>query len=1010
MASARHTSILVRGVLAILLSASVEAQAPALSELYGRRIVEVVVAGTTARTTRPRDVGIPLNARMSRRLLRNTVQRLIATGRWANVQLDAAPLGDGVRITARLVPRLLLNRIDVVGNEVLDDDEILRELQLGEGTEIERADLGTLAASLKSVYAERGYERMRAVLELRDTDDPARKVMIVRITENEPTEVLGIRFDGDPPPPGSGVRRAMGLDEGDVYDQRQVEEAVRNAEARLREAGWLEARVGPAEIVRRDEGVIVALPSHVGPRYTVRIITPHPLDRGHVYDEMNVLEERLSRGRLRAMQDRVVDLYRRRGFNDAHVEIHLVPNRRHPERAELVVEIRAGAQLRVVARAFPGARHFEQSFLESQMASFLDEATATDSILDPVDTDTANRLFSRNQEHDRETRRPPETNALQIWYPSAYARAIEHVKGLYEAEGFLDAQVGPARLESTGRHRAIVVVPVSEGPRALLHGVQLRGHAALTTQEVLEAAGLQRDQPFSYLALEQAKNRIVEAYQDRGYYYASVDSQVRFSGDRTRAEILLQVSERFEVRVGDITIEGNESTNERLIRRVLPIGEGELLRPVSLRRAQDALLNLGVFTSVSVTPQNPDLPERVKPVLVTIVEQDNQYLDFRAGLSTAQGARFGLEYGYRNLGGTAIGFRLAGQIGYQFIFLDDEIQDRFEDLSLQDRLERRVALTFDIPFIGLPNVRTSLAGIHQRENERNFGFNKNSVDLTFNWRPRRSVSTQFSADVENNDVEVLGGESYEEVLQQAAGNVRLRNLLRVPEGESTLVAGRASISWDRRDNPFVPKRGFFVSTSVEWARTLTSEEIERAGELRSFFSHHLRLQITASGYIPFDRRERFVFATQLKMGRVVHLEGNSETYPNRSFFVGGVGTVRGYLQDAMIPQDLAEEIQANPELFDGSGIVQGGDTFMVLRGEFRFPIVGDLSGGLFVDLGNLWIEPPLNPLDLRPTAGFGLRFGTPVGPIAFDLGFLLAPREYLDEDTFGSFHFSIGLF
>ena len=83
---------------------------------------------------------------------------------------------------------------------------------------------------------------------------------------------------------------------------------------------------------------------------------------------------------------------------------------------------------------------------------------------------------------------------------------------------------------------------------------------------------------------------------------------------------------------------------------------------------------------------------------------------------------------------------------------------------------------------------------------------------------------------------------------------------------------------------------------------------------------------------------------------------------------------------------------------------------MVLRGEFRFPIVGDLSGGLFVDLGNLWIEPPLNPLDLRPTAGFGLRFGTPVGPIAFDLGFLLAPRDDLGEETFGSFHFSIGLF
>ena len=133
------------------------------------------------------------------------------------------------------------------------------------------------------------------------------------------------------------------------------------------------------------------------------------------------------------------------------------------------------------------------------------------------------------------------------------------------------------------------------------------------------------------------------------------------------------------------------------------------------------------------------------------------------------------------------------------------------------------------------------------------------------------------------------------------------------------------------------------------------------------------MQLTASGYVPMGPRDRFVFAAQLKLGRVVHLEDRSETYPNRSFFVGGVNTVRGYLQDALIPQDLADEIERNPDLFDNvNGLIQGGDTFMVVRGELRFPIAGDLRGGAFVDLGNLWIEPgQLNPIELRPTAGLG---------------------------------------
>jgi outer membrane protein assembly factor BamA len=409
-----------------------------------------------------------------------------------------------------------------------------------------------------------------------------------------------------------------------------------------------------------------------------------------------------------------------------------------------------------------------------------------------------------------------------------------------------------------------------------------------------------------------------------------------------------------------------------------------------------------------VAPQDPELPARVKPVEVTFAERKTQYLDFRAGVSTGQGARFGLSYGYRNLFGTAMSLTLAAQFGYQFFFLDDEVERRFQSLSLQDRLERRVSASLGIPYIGLPSVRTTLGLIHQRENERNFGLSRNSIDLTFAWRAHRTVNVQFSGDVENNDVDVLGGESYEDILEATSGDPRLRSLLRVPEGASTLVAAEISATLDRRDSPFVPTRGFLLTASTEWARTIRSEAIERFDEITRFYSHHLRFQLSGSGYVPFGPRNRFVFATQLKIGRVVHLEDRSDTYPNRQFFVGGVGSMRGYLQDAMVPQDLAEEIERNPEL--GSALVQGGDTFLVVRGEMRFPIAGDLRGGAFVDFGNLWIEPgQLNPLELRPTAGLGLRIGTPVGPIALDYGILLARRKFLGE-PFGSFHFSIGLF
>lgn len=982
----------------------------------GTTIVRVAVDGSAARIATARDVGVPVGARATRQLLRETVFRLLETGRWAGVQLELVPEPGGVALVAHLVPRLLLARLDVYGNDFFDDSTLRRELELGEDSEIEEGDVPTILGNVRRLYAQRGFEQVRVDAELRDTSDASRKVLVLRIDEGAPTEITQVVFEGDPMPRGSGVLRAMDLDAGDRLDRTTLEESVRQGEIRLRERGWLQAALGAPREEPHQEGVRLVIPSSVGPQFTTRIHGASPLDRSTVYDELRLGSERLTRANARAMQQRVVDLYRRAGFPDARATIRRLPGPRRegrpdPTRAVLEIRIATGGPLRVVARSYPGSRHFDDDYLDAQVDSILAEFLDTENILEPLDEETTERLFA-TQRQVRERAPPIEDGAAKLWFPEAYERATDHLRELHEVAGYLDARVGPAELQRIDDDRAVVAIPVRLGPRTLLYGVELRGNEALTSREVLEAAGLEREQPFSYLTLEEAKRRIVEAYQARGHYYATIESDVRFSSDRTRAQLLLRVNERFPVHVGEVVVRGAITTNERLVRRVVPLERGALLTPALLRRTQDRLLELGVFASVNVTPRDPELAARVKPVEIVLAERKTQYLDFRAGLSTAQGARFGLSYGYRNLFGTAMSLTLAAQFGYQFFFLDSEVERRFQALSLQDRLERRVSASLGIPFIGLPSVRTALGVLHQRENERNFGLTRNSVDLTFTWRAHRTVNVQFSSDIENNDVEVLGGESYEDILEMTIGDVRLRNLLRVPEGKSTLVASQLGITLDRRDNPFVPTRGFLVASSAEWARTISAEAIERAGEVTRFFSHHVRLQLTGSGYVPFGSRNQFVFATQLKLGRVVHLEDRSGTYPNRQFFVGGVGTMRGYLQDAMIPQDLADEIEAGRiPLEDGvRGVVQGGDTFFVARGELRFPIAGELRGGAFVDLGNLWIEPgQLNPLELRPTAGLGLRIGTPVGPIALDYGILLARREFLDE-PFGSFHFSIGLF
>lgn len=996
-------------VFALALAAST-ARAYVPLELRGRRVVEVRVEGATEGLTPAREIGIPLGAPVTRKLLRAAAQRLVESGRWADVQLDLVPATGGVRVVAHLVPRLVVKRLEVRGNDVIDDDDLVRIVGLRADAEFQRGDLPELEASIEEMYAEHGYHRAEARIGTWDTDDPSIKVVRLRVDEGEPTRITALRFEGEAPPPESAATAAIDLDLGDVLDLRKIREGVRRGEERLRKRGWLAAKLGPARFERHADGMAVIVPSHIGPRYQIRVGGSEPLDRSDVVEAMHIDEERLAGpANLEAMRERVVDLYLRHGFHDVKVRVWTAPGPdEQPGSARLLVAIEPGEPLEVVRVTFPGARHFERPFLRSQVFTFLEEDLGDDSVLEPVDTHTLDQIGfgggSRGQ--PRQVPRPLEIEPAKVHYAPTYERAVKHLQELYQSQGFLEAEVGPARLHRLDDHQALVVVPVVEGPRTTLHEVELRGNETLTARTLLRGTDIDRGMPFSHLALEKARDAMRSVYRDHGYFYARVEADVKFSQDRTRAHATFSIVERYPVHVGEVIVEGAKQTDEDLIRDRVAIEPGTLYRPELAERAQKKLMELGVFNSVTVAPQDAEHAERVKNLVVTVIERPTQYIDFSAGVSTGQGIRGGFEYGYRNLFGSAVGLSLRVQLGHRFFFLDPNLERQYDQLSLADRLERLVALGVTIPHIhGMPDVVTSVNVFHQRNNERGFGVDRNGVNLTLTHRPLRWLTTTFSGDLENNELDLLLSQDYEDFLANTTDR-RLQKLLRVPEGRSTLVATRGTAAFDFRDNPFVPSEGVYLSGTVEWARTLATETVEVGSTRESFFSNHLKVSGSTTGYVPFG--ENVVLAAQLRYGRVIHLSPASETYPNRRFFLGGADTLRGYLEDALIPQDLADEIERTTLTSDD--VLRGGDTFVLARTELRFPVFGDLHGGVFVDAGNLWTQASrIEPFNLRPTAGLGVRVATPVGPLAFDYGFVLLRRDYLDE-RFGAFHFSIGVF
>ena len=406
---------------------------------------------------------------------------------------------------------------------------------------------------------------------------------------------------------------------------------------------------------------------------------------------------------------------------------------------------------------------------------------------------------------------------------------------------------------------------------------------------------------------------------------------------------------------------------------------GDLYQPEVARSTQDSLLSLDVFTSVSVGLEQPELPARTKNVIVSVVERKSQWLGWSAGFSTGEGVRGGFEYGYRNLFGAAVHASFRGQLGYQFVFLDKEIERRYESLSLDQRLEYQTTLILGIPYVPhVPRANFGVDLVALQDIQRDFRMKKQGAAGSVIYRPNKKWTMTFSEEIEFSDFFLFAPQQ----ITNNVGNLAPTDL--VPEGANTLLSHVYIVSLDLRDRTYNPTKGFLISVNNEWATTVMekaqSVDTNMGTQSVTFHSNMLRFLCNFAFYVPI--LPKLVFASQWRYGRVVHLDANSQSYPNRRFYLGGTN-FRGFNQNQMIPQDLEDDPN-----FDSSSVVsRGGETFLAGQNELRFPLVGDLYGGLFTDVGNLWADPKkLDPSELEVVVGAGLRFQTPVASLAFDYG------------------------
>ena len=571
-------------------------------------------------------------------------------------------------------------------------------------------------------------------------------------------------------------------------------------------------------------------------------------------------------------------------------------------------------------------------------------------------------------------------DAVETGPPSLFSRGrlveanllsdADAILGVYLARGFRDAKVAAPEVTPGRRPLTLdVAFDVTEGPRYTVTSRSFSGNSKFTEVELLPGLSTTPGHPFTEEGLNADVATLGGRYQEKGFPDARVDGAAKLvpgaDPSAAGAEVGFSIFEGERVFFGKTIVRGFRKTRLSVIERQLGNLEGQPFSLTKTLEMQRSLAVLGVFSraDVQTLPADPDTSRRT--VLVTVTEGKPWSLlygfgaDYSSSSSPKFSPRLSLGASYNNLFGRAI---IAGS-----------------DLVLSRRQNRFRLFLREPSFldIGLPLAVQVFAG---QDYQPGYSVKRGGVYFDTSKKLSETVKTLFRIQYE---------------IVQPSSDPGLGPDQR--QNQQNLIASIGpAVSWDTRDDVVAPTKGFLVSAEFKYAFPLFAAT-----------AHFVRGSLLATGYHAL--RPNSVLAVAVRYG-VIQPFGpcdiigeNPDCKPNlmvpipERLFAGGRTTHRAFGQDALgiVGQTVNTDL-----------VGYGGNGLLLFNVEWRQRLTGSLGVALFFDDGNVWDDwRKVNLAELRPGAGVGLFFMTPVGPIRLDYGMKLDKKP---EETLGVFNFSVG--
>ncbi len=536
--------------------------------------------------------------------------------------------------------------------------------------------------------------------------------------------------------------------------------------------------------------------------------------------------------------------------------------------------------------------------------------------------------------------------------PEALAADLDKIKKFYQREGFLYVKIDSVKQEIDRQNKSIkLTIPIEEG-----RPIEVRSIAyVLSSQSSFPDSALSRiikrsrnelllkaDSRFRDSSVTLDQLFLSRALSNVGYPYADLQPNLKVSDSEYTVDVTWQIDVGPKSKFGDVRILGTSKVGPNVIARQVDFKKGALFRLRQVEQTQQQVYGLGAFQVATATPTFSKEKDSVIPVEI-FVKDAKRFT-----------TKFGIGYGTEDHIRVTSDTKLLGFLGGARRLL----------LTVKHSYLEPYHVTLSVVQPAFPTPHTTLTGSPFIWRQREPGFIVNRVGGSLG--ASHQFSSKLSGSVTYSLEHVRVAQS---ILEQSADSSAIAKLY----DKSQIIFGT---TYDNSRPMFNPRKGW-----------LNNNSFAISGLGFGSKTRYTKLLVDLRRYQPLAG---MVFASRVKLGGIKTFGAESFVPVEERLYSGGSSSVRGWARSELGPLE--------------AGVPIGGSSLLEGSAELRYPIVGILSGVVFFDLGNVWIESFKYQLsDLRYSAGAGIRITTPIGPIRLDVA-----RPVADVDHVVQVHISVG--